>query len=273
MWRTVVLSALVFFGLAIPAQAAVIRVFPKIAAILNADFTPVDPAAVASLDPRVSAVLKPGADKYVVQIDVLMTIEDLQPGQVGFGNAAFNINWTPNLTINQDIPGWVADYPSDHNPFPGGSVPKWADNGDFGPSGTDMQSIIIGTAPRNFSNGTGANLDPRRTLGIPPYHNGNFPHTDGEYAGSVYMDLPGGMPLGRLEVVTTGGSVYDDDMNLTTAGVIQAGGAVEFVLAPEPATLGLCAVSLASLLIVSRRARRATAPSTTVLSVARTTCL
>jgi len=60
----------------------------------------------------------------------------------------------------------------------------------------------------------------------------------------VYLDLPGHDPTGRLELITTGGSVYTDDLLLTTAGTTVVGGEVVISAVPEPAGRVLIAVSL-----------------------------
>jgi hypothetical protein len=223
--------------------AAIIRVSPKVIAFYNANFTPVDFEQIITLDPRVGAILRPSMQKYVMQIDVLMTIEDLQADQIGFGNAAFDFRFRQQLSRNNDIAGWQPDY-SVFDPPPGPTgifIPKWADNGDYGRSGTDLQSIVIGTSPASFSTGTGPNNDPRRTLGIAPYKNGDFSyHQDGEYAGTLYVEINSNRGAsGILELLATGGSVYDDDANLHCRGVTAVGDSVKFHVIPEPSTLAL----------------------------------
>jgi hypothetical protein len=252
---------LLWFAVAVtftsPLHAAIIRIFPKVIAVYNAEFTPADPAKIVTLEPRVGAVLRPSTEKYVLQIDVLMTIEDLQADQIGFGNAAIDIELSAGLTTNADIPGWGAD-PTvvPPSPFLPVIIPKWADNGDYGPSGTDLQSIVIGTAPRNFSTGTGPNSDPRRTLGIAPYDNGDFSYNeDGEYAGSLYVEIDGlAGAAGQLDLIATGGSVYDEDANLHRRGVTAVGDSLTFHVIPEPSTLVL--LSFGSVLLALARMRR-----------------
>jgi hypothetical protein len=170
-----------------------------------------------------------------------MTITDLQPGQLGFGNAAFNINLFPQLTQSVDLPGWQPDTVTrDKNgPSPGGIVPKWADNGDYGLSGEDLQGIIIGTAPKDHGP---VGVDPRRTLGIAPFHNEPGTTFDGEYAASIYVVLPGTASGGSVEIEMIGGSTYDAQGNLSTDGVTSVGGRLDFQVVPEPTTIGMLVV-------------------------------
>lgn len=235
MKTNVVVACALILGSAVASRAAVITVRPKLVAVFNADFSPVDPSSIVSIDAN-HAALNPIAGKYIAQIDVVMTISDLQGSELGFGNAAFNVHLRPNATQSVDVPGWNTDAGITPNGG-GGVVPKWADNGDFGPSGTDLQGIIIGTAPKQFSTTT---PDPRRTLGIAPYHNsGANPHDDGEYAGSIYVELPGRTPTGALEIEMLGGSTYDANGDLSTIGVTAIGGRVDFQFVPEPSAISL----------------------------------
>jgi hypothetical protein len=244
-------------GMASSVQAAVVSIKPKLVGIFNADFSPVDPALIVSQDAYGGAVLNPNGGKYLAQVDVLMTIGDLQAGQMGFGNAAFDILFKDGLRNNADVPGWGADTSTvdSNGGLPQGVVPKWADNGDFGSSGTDLQSIIIGTAPRSFSTGTGANTDPRRSLGIAPFNNAaSNPHEDGEYAGSVFVEIDGlAGTSGLLDLIASGGSVYLENADLSTDGTTAAGGALSFQVVPEPSTLALLGLGGALLALARKR--------------------
>jgi len=228
---------IVALGLAGTSQAVTINVTPTIAGVLNADFTPADPALIVSNDGK-ALVLNPSASKLLLQVDVLMTVE----GGV-FGNSAFNLT-LDNLSQSLDLPGWQPDTSTvDKNGnLPGGVVPKWSDNGDFGQSGSDLQSIIVGLAPRDF--GTAA--DPRPSLG----QNGNA-----AYMGQVYLEIDpvapgesGGLTLGDLQAsqVIAG--------NLDATGVDAIGGSVSFQVVPEPSTLAL--LGLGSALLAFARKRR-----------------
>lgn len=253
-------------GLAGTSQAAVVSVKPKLAAVLNADFTPADPSSYVSDAGGVT--LQPNGAKYVLQYDFLMTIGDLQAGQLGFGNAAVNINLVGG-TQSPDFPGWTADgFQVDSNGArPGGVVAKWAGNQDGGQDSSDLQNILIETAPKTFFTGvppgTDNTTDPRRTLGVAPYNNTNSdplgnpitPHEDGEYAGTVFVEVAGiAGTQGSVAALATGGSVYNDLLELTTAGTTGAGGSASFAVVPEPSTLAL--LGLGSALLVFARKRR-----------------
>lgn len=228
------LAAALFTSVA--AEAATIHVTPKVTGVFNADFTPVDQSLIVAND-GTHVLLNPSPAKLILQVDVSMTI---QGGT--FGNAAFNIN-LDNLRQSVDLPGWVSDVATfDINgPLPGGIVPKWADNGDFGPSGSDLQSIIVGLAPKDF--GTAA--DPRPHLGQ------NGP----EFMGSVYLewDSPPGT-VGRLEVVVVGASQVIDG-NLTVEGVESVGGSI-FVNTPEPSSLALLCLGTMAMAAIRQRLAR-----------------
>jgi len=245
-------------GMASSVQAAVVSIKPKLIGVFDKDFNPVDGLTI---DPYVGVSGLPAVagGKYIAQIDVLMTINDLTAGQIGFGNAAFNMNLGGGLKANADIPGWSADptQVDNNGTLPQGLVAKWADNVDAGADGTDLQGIIIGTSPRNFSTATGNNADPRRTLGQAPWNNGDFSYNeDGEYAGSVYVEIDAVAGLtGALELLATGGSIYDADANLSTAGTTATGGALSFAVTPipEPSTLALLGLGGALLALARKR--------------------
>lgn len=254
-----------------PTFAAVIQVRPKFVAALKPDFTPVEPDAVADFDPLTYVRLKPSGEKYILQFDFLMTIESLTEGQVGFGNTLFHINLT-GVTQNADLPGWIPDgwRPIDIvGDRPGRMFPKWAGNMDAGPFAGDLQYILLETAPKSFYSGnppgSDTTSDPRRTLGIAPYHNpsmdalGNAiaPHTEGEYASSLFVEVDG--TAGNRGVVNTtviGGSTYNADLLLSTAGSV-GGPPIDFEIrvAPEPSALALFGLGSSALFFTWKRRR------------------
>lgn len=213
-------------------DAAVVRVFPRLGGVFNEDFTPVDPAMILATGPE-HLQLASRSEKYVVRMDFLMTISDLQPPQqVGFGNAAFDIELSSQLAENVDQPGWILDDSTlDVNGgLPGGLREKWWGSCDCGGNPNDLVQIVIGTAPRDID----TLLDPRATLGIAPYHNGpESIHFDGEFAGSVFVDVEGLSPFGIVSVTNVAGSTFDSDRNLSVDNVSGLGG--QFTIGvPEP---------------------------------------
>jgi hypothetical protein len=228
------------------AQAAVIQIKPKLVAVFDAQFNDITPTAVA-LNENGQVLLQPSAEPYTLQVDFSFLISDLQPGQLGFGNAAFNVNLGGDLTQSSEAPGWnpEAGQTVDNNgPAPGGLKNKWADNGDYGVAG-DLQGIIIGTDPPDFGP---VGVDPRRVFG-----------RDGDqYFGNVFFELPGTIgSIGSLEVEGDGGSVYDVNNKLVATGVTVTGGSINFQVAmPEPSSAILLCLGGVMLAVVGRRFRR-----------------
>jgi hypothetical protein len=243
-------------GLVSTSQAAVIHVAPKLRAVLASDFTPIDPAPDASALPAI-----PGG-KYILQVDFLMTISDLQAGQLGFGNAAVNIDIQGGAQASE-FPGWQADdWRVDKNGSgPGGGVNKWLGNQDSGADSTDLQNILIENAPKDLG---AVGVDARTSLGIQPYDNNNLdpldapvtPWTDGEYFGTVFFEISGDAGTqGSVSVVASEGSTYDALGNLSALGVTGAPAqSLAFQVVPEPSTFAL--LGLGGALLAFARKRR-----------------
>jgi len=249
MMRSIAGTLLAALVLSATAEAAVIHVTPKIGPVLNDDIPFIDPAMIVSQDDA-GIVLRPKPGYYILQIDFLLNITDLQPGQVGFGNAAVNIDLFGGVRQWRELPWWIPDAKKfDTNGAQiGGVVPKWAGNQDAGQDTTDLQNILIETAPRSFGP---EGVDPRRTLAVPPYHNDlsyglGSNYDDGEYFGSILIEfdsLAGN--TGGVSAYVTQGSTYDADLMLSAAGV--TGGAaqsVSFSIVPEPMSVALVSIAL-----------------------------
>jgi hypothetical protein len=211
------------------AQAAVIHIKPTLVAIYDADANYADvleSAVLANSAGRVT--LRPSTATRIMQVDFSFTISDLQAGQLGFGNAAFNIDLTGALIQSPLAPGWNPDTRSiDISPV--GSFSLWADNGDYGISG-DLQSIVVGTDPADFGP---VGRDPRRVLG----RNGD------ESIGNIFIELPGSAgAMGQLRIQGDGGSVYNANNKLVDAGVTVTGGSIDFLVVPEPSSVVMLAM-------------------------------
>jgi hypothetical protein len=231
------------------ASAALVRIWPKLVAVFGPDFE------------RVDGPLVPSATPYIAQIDILMTIDDLQPGQIGFGNAAFDIELRGNVSQSSLAPGWMPDTSTLDLGSWGEFIAKWPDNGDFGQSGQDLRAIIIGISPRQFSDDRFPDRnDPRRSLGIAPFNNpmDHF-HTDGEYAGSLYVDFLADKSgaFGDIELIPRGSSYYDTDGLLSTTNMTTHGEALVLRAVPEPTSAALASVAIAVFALLLRPLGRA----------------
>jgi hypothetical protein len=236
------------------ASTAVVRVRPKLAAVFNSDFTPVDPSLIVVGDPY-APVLAPRDENYVVQIDFLMTIEDLHEEQDGFLSAGFNILHGNSLTRNSMRPNWVRDQTvvDSNGDLPGGEVPKWDLNGDEGANPFDLQSIIISADFRRFG---GVGVDPRRTLGIAPYNNpSSNPHDDGEFAGSLFLDLLGANPNGAISIAPISAAIYGPGFPEGSTARVTFGVDELQIGVPEPTSFALLALGVGLLAVARYRAK------------------
>lgn len=237
MRRILALAMLVFLVSFGRLPAATVRVFPKFRAVMNSNGTPVDPAHILSSDPY-HPILAARAEKYLVQVDVLMTIGDLSATQKGFHSVAFDVAMQ-DVSPSADLPGWSPDLQLlDYPPGAPARDPKWADSCDCVGIGDDLLGIILATFPHGFR----GDDDPRRNLGVAPYHNGpNSPHTDGEYGGSFVVELDGMKPNGLVTLSALSAAAFDADGNASTDDVLALGAGLPIGV-PEPASLILAAL-------------------------------
>jgi hypothetical protein len=138
-------------------HAAVISVQPVIAGYFTLDFVP-----LASLKG-----LLPGLP-VVAQIDIMMEVVSLSPGEDSFGTAAFTLQGTPLPgSLGQAIPdidagGWAGNliHVDTNGSAPGGVLPLFPLNADWGDN-QDYIGILVELSYGKFANP----LDPRRDVG------------------------------------------------------------------------------------------------------------
>ncbi len=217
------------------ATAAVVELRPIATAVLNEDFSAVGEEFFVG-----ERKLRPRAEPYLIQVDVSMRIFDLQPGQVGFSNTAFNMavegDGTAYFNPAWGLPKWNPDNPPDLNGMCGPCPVRnlWDINDDAGPDGNDLQAIIL-AGVTNFGP---PQSDRRRTLGQ---------GAGGDYAGSVFVELPGTRGAWTFAETSTpwGASTYDETGFSTTDGNTAIGGrTATFVVVPEPSTIALLATGV-----------------------------
>jgi hypothetical protein len=117
----------------ISSNAAVISVQPVVAGYFDTSFTPVPPPWLGV----------PTGEPVIVQIDVMMEVISLAPGEDGFGSAGFSFNLSSGLA---DVAGWnLNDTQLDTNgAAPGGLVPIFLP--PIIPPPVDLQGILVVSA-------------------------------------------------------------------------------------------------------------------------------
>jgi hypothetical protein len=219
-------------------HAAEVEIKPLASAVLNPDFTLVDPAMI-----RPDGRLVPREDYYLIQVDVSMRIYDLQPGQEGFSNTAFNVAVHGDGTAYSDIDlGLMKWQPAqdlvDFNGCVFCPYNLWDINADAGPDVNDLQAVLLSVWTKNFGP---APFDPRRTLGQ---------DEDGEYAGSFFVQLPGtpGATAYAETLTPWGASTFDSTGLASTAGNSAIGGlTTTFTVVPEPSSALLLLIAAGGL--------------------------
>lgn len=131
----------------------------------SAAFFTLTPTATASFTPTYDSIAGPpnttalDGQARIFQIDVLIKTEDVQAGELGFGNAGFSIGLSG--VTEGGAGGWNPHSVDSHgaNPPP---PPPFFVNADAGPSSSDLVGIVV-SLPSGVSNP----LDARFKVGQP----------------------------------------------------------------------------------------------------------
>ncbi|MGL4511904.1 MAG: hypothetical protein ACRCT8_02350 [Lacipirellulaceae bacterium] len=209
--RTIVTTMFCIASLAGEADAARYRLSSEVVGAFQPDLITLVPGWHPTANP-VPAVLK---------IDFTLQVDQLAPGQGGFGAVAFDIVST-GLTQNATLPGWQPYNPQvdSNGSLPGGLVSLFAENEDLGAD--DLQNIFVGIASNLTMTAT---VDPRRTIGI----------AAPQLVGSVYLDYAGDGASVRSNL--TQASYYD----ATTGAIVFDSAAVLVnIVIPPPHGDGIC---------------------------------
>jgi len=135
------------------AQAAVIDVKPVVSAFFDTAFNPLPPQSFYTVP-------------VVVQVDVMMRVLSLAPGEDSFGSATFSFDYDTclcTLVPDPDAGGWTANNPivDSNGPPPGGLTILFLQNADAGVDSQDLQDIQVSQRPGALTN----SQDPRRNVG------------------------------------------------------------------------------------------------------------
>ncbi|MDZ4784101.1 MAG: hypothetical protein SGJ19_27960 [Planctomycetia bacterium] len=166
MQRQITIFALSILTLHLGTSSSVavdLTVRPVVRQLQHPDLTPLAPGTITVQNAEQLRVAE-GTGPLLVTLDYYVSISQLAggPGELGFGNVVVNLQ-AEGLSLDPLIGGWSPDLTlvDTNGEELGGLEAIWSDNADFGASGTDLQSIIVGLAPSGFGD---VGVDPRRTL-------------------------------------------------------------------------------------------------------------
>lgn len=217
-------------------NAAEISIQPVIGGFFDTAFDPIPP---------VPSGYYPGGP-VIVQVNVMMRVVSLAPGEDGFGQATFDFDWSSAFPSNgiepsPFLPVWNPEnYPIDTNgAAPGGNQPLFFQNEDLGPQ--DLKAIYVAMGPGAFTHPD----DPRRNIGEP---GSTFPVPLS--LGSVFFEWNGqSQALITLSNVTASAKLTDGQIIDAAVRRVRP---VRLGYIPEPTSFALLAGCLAPLALRRR---------------------
>jgi hypothetical protein len=140
-------------------RAADLAITSQLAEIVQSDGTPFPAGTAPPLD-------EPNGIPLIAKFDLFSEIDDLQPGEEGFGSVAFYVHMQSSQS-NAALPIWSIPNPmiDSNGALPGGMQPKWEDvivNRVDGSMIDRVQVVGVFHWPRTFGP---PGVDPRRTTG------------------------------------------------------------------------------------------------------------
>lgn len=245
--RTWFFVALGLFGSGVHSPtAATVTFTPEVAAILNPDFSPVDPAFILPGDR-----LAPRDESYLLQVNARLRLSELGD-LLGIQSTGFDVQVNDDGAVyfapELGLPAWTAWNPiiDTNGPAPGGGTERlWIINRDGGGDPNDLIRIDLVGATTNFGP---IPFDIRRTIGQ---------SVDNEVAGTFFVELPA-TPGYRasVDILTPYESRFYDANGAVHLGTAIGLSTATYSVVPELASWMLLSIGAALTLLARGRFNR-----------------